>query len=153
MQSEKITKPVQYFTFGVVFLTSLYILLMVITTGSTSDAIYQFNFYLPWILGLSLGFGIQLALYKLIKLNLSNNIGADRVAKTTTATSTVTMIACCVHHAADILPIIGVSAFAALLGAYTKELFAVGIIFNIFGISYMLKQLITLRKRIQKKLL
>ncbi len=139
--SKTITLPLQYFLFGVVFLLSLYLLLMRITTGSFDVAVSQFNFFRPWILALSIGFGIQLALYKLIKIKHAETMGADKIAKVTSATSTTTMVACCAHHAVDILPIVGASALASFLGAYTREFFAVGIIFNLFGIGYMLKQL------------
>lgn len=104
-------------------------------------AVSQFVYYLPWIIALSFGFGIQLALYKLIKIRHMESVGTQRVAKITGATSTATMVACCAHHAVDILPIVGASVLASFLGAYTKELFAVGIIINLFGIGFMYKQL------------
>lgn len=138
---EKVTKPLQYFLFGVVFLLSLYLLLMRITTGSFNVAVSQFNFYRPWILALSIGFGIQLALYKLIKIKHAKTMGTEKMVKVTSVTSTATMVACCAHHAVEVLPIVGASALASFLGAYTKELFSVGIIFNLFGIGYMYKQL------------
>ena len=68
-------------------------------------------------------------------------MGTKKVAKVTGATSTVTMVACCAHHAVDVLPVVGASALASFLGAYTKEFFSIGIIFNLFGIGYMVKQL------------
>ena len=141
MIDEKIVKPFQYFIFGVSFLLALYLLLMRITTGSFETAVSQFIFYRPWIATLSVGFGIQMALYKLIKIKHMESSSTGKVAKVTGATSSATMVACCAHHAVDILPIVGASALASFLGAYTKELFAVGIVFNLFGIGYMVKQL------------
>ena len=137
---EKIIKPVQYFVFGVVVLLSIYFVLMSITTGSIDAALYQFMYFRPWILALSVGFGIQLAMYKLIKIKHMETMGTGKVAKVTGATSTATMVACCAHHALDVLPIVGASALASFLGAYTKEFFALGIIFNLVGIGYMVKQ-------------
>lgn len=137
----KIFKPVQYFFFGVTSLLALYIFLMWLTTGSIQSAVSQFYYYSPWIITLAVGFGIQLAIFKLIKLKHMETVGTSKVAKVTGATSTATMVACCAHHAVDVLPIIGASALAAFLGAYTKELFAIGILFNLFGIGFMYKQL------------
>ena len=114
---------------------------MRVTTGSLDIALSQFGFYLPWILTLSIGFGIQLALYKLIKIKQVEIKNTSKIVKVTGTTSTATMIACCAHHTVDILPVVGASALASFLGAYTEELFAIGIIFNLFGIGYMLKQL------------
>ena len=130
-----------YFIIGSSSLLLLYIGVMRLSTGSMSVTVSQFNYYLPWIVALSGGFGLQAALYKLTKIMQKGIADAGKIAKTTGVTSSVTMIACCVHHAADVIPILGLSAAAAFLGVYTKELFAVGILFNIFGIVYMLKNL------------
>lgn len=133
--------PLLYFVFGVTFLLTLYLVLMRITTGSFEVAVAQFNFYKPWIIALSFGFGIQMALYKLLKIKHQETMGTEKMAKVTGTTSTATMVACCAHHAVDVLPIVGASAVASFLGAYTRELFAVGIVFNLLGIGYMFKQL------------
>lgn len=141
MVNEKLINPFTYFIFGTSFLLFFYLILMRVTTGSLEIAIAQFNFYRPWILALAVGFGIQMGLYKMIRLKHMSSVGTKNVAKVTGTTSTATMVACCAHHAVDVLPIIGASALASFLGAYTKELFSVGIIFNLFGIGYMVKQL------------
>lgn len=134
-------KPMIYGVFGTTLLLAIYLILMRITTGSLAMAISQFNYYRPWIFTLSTGFGIQLALYKLLKIRHMNSKGVNKMTKVTGTTSTATMVACCAHHAVDVLPVLGASALASFLGAYTKELFAVGIVFNLFGIGFMLKHL------------
>lgn len=139
--TNQVVKPTIYFIFGTTILLALYLILMRITTGSMETAISQFNFYHPWILALSLGFGIQLALSKLLRIKHMETLETNKVSKVTGATSTATMVACCAHHAVDVLPILGASALASFLGAYTKEFFAIGIVFNLFGIGYMLKHL------------
>lgn len=141
MPDDKVIMPIQYFIFGVTFLFTLYLILMRVTTGSFEVAVSQFNFYKLWIVALSFGFGIQLSLYKLLKIKHKETMGTEKMAKVTGTTSAATMVACCAHHAVDVLPIVGASAVASFLGAYTKELFAVGVIFNLFGIGYMFKQL------------
>ena len=113
---------------------------MGITTGSFEAVVEQFVLYKFWILALSFGFGVQFALYGLIKAKHMETPTTGKVAKATGIISAATMAACCIHHAVDILPIIGISALASFLGVYTKELFFVGIIFNLAGIGYMLKQ-------------
>ncbi|MFZ5425118.1 MAG: hypothetical protein ACOZAO_04955 [Patescibacteria group bacterium] len=139
--TNKLFKLITYFVFGTTFLLAIYLILMRITTGSMETAISQFNYYRPWILALSLGFGMQLALSKLLQIKHMETMQTNKVSKVTGATSTATMVACCAHHAVDVLPILGASALASFLGAYTKELFAVGIVFNLFGIGFMLKHL------------
>lgn len=141
VENNTLIKPIEYFVFGVVVLLFLYLFLMRLTTGSFEIAVSQFIYYKFWIITLAIGFGIQLGLFKLLKIKHMSSDSTSKVAKTTGATSTATMVACCAHHAVDVLPIVGASALASVLGAYTKELFAIGIIFNLFGIGYMLKQL------------
>lgn len=133
--------PFIYLIFGTSVLLVIYLLLMRVTTGSVSSALAQFRTYQYWILALAIGFGIQLGLYKYIKIKHMESKQVDNMAKITGTTSTATMVACCAHHAVDLVPILGFSALASFLGAYTKELFALGIISNLFGISVMLKQL------------
>ncbi len=51
------------------------------------------------------------------------------------------MIACCAHHAADILPILGLSAVAGAAGFLAEwrvPLMSLGIVMNLAGILYLL---------------
>ena len=51
--------------------------------------------------------------------------------------SSLSMILCCSHYLINILPFIGISAFASIT-QYTLWFILVGIIANIIGISMML---------------
>ena len=139
--TNKFAKPLTYFAFGSISLLVLYLLLMRLTTGSMEIAVSQFRYYSFWIIALSIGFGVQLFLFKYLKELHIASVGTEKMAKVTGTTSTTTMVACCAHHAVDVLPIVGASALASFLGAYTTELFAIGLVFNLFGIAYMLRQL------------
>jgi hypothetical protein len=55
-----------------------------------------------------------------------------------TSTSTAAMLACCAHHLADVLPIVGVSGAAIFLNAYKTPLLCLGIVTNLVGIIYLL---------------
>jgi hypothetical protein len=50
-------------------------------------------------------------------------------------------LACCAHHLADILPIVGLSGAAVFLNAYKAPLLWLGIVMNVIGIIYLLRQL------------
>lgn len=48
------------------------------------------------------------------------------------------MVLCCAHHIADVLPLMGLSAAALFLSKYQILFFSVGIISNLGGIVYMI---------------
>jgi len=141
MKIDYLVKVFPYFVTPSALLLLLYLGVMRLTTGSMEIALGQFKYYLPWILTLSGGFGVQVAIYKLMNIMSQSTGKAAGVAKATGVTSTATMLACCAHHAVDVLPILGLSAIASFLDLYTKQLFFIGIVFNVFGIVYMLKHM------------
>lgn len=104
------------------------------------------------------GFGIQAALYSILKFRLylpsaavsENNTTAKSVAPGASVgaggtTSTVAMVACCAHHAADVLPILGLTAAATFLAQYQTAFMAAGLTANLIGIAVILR--ILLRER------
>lgn len=104
-----------------------------------------------------LGFGIQVGLYSVLKLKLylpdpgiSPAQKASSGAPAATmgaggATSTVAMVACCAHHAADVLPILGLTAAATFLAEYRTMFMVVGLVSNIIGIAVILRTLLRAR--------
>lgn len=47
------------------------------------------------------------------------------------------MIACCVHHVTDLLPVVGIGLAATLLTAWKTPLMALGLATNLAGIAAM----------------
>lgn len=62
-----------------------------------------------------------------------------------TATSSVSMIACCAHHLADVLPFVGLSGLAVFLVELRTPLMLLGIATNLVGVAVMLRQLRRIR--------
>lgn len=88
---------------------------------------------------LILGFGIQIGMWQYIRQGLHlKNKEATIAAGTGAGTSTTAMIACCAHHLADILPILGLSAASIFFSKYQAQLFAFGVLANIVGIAMMI---------------
>jgi hypothetical protein len=58
-----------------------------------------------------------------------------------TGASAVAMLACCAHHAADFLPLIGVSAAAVFLDTYKTPLLVLGIAMNAVGVAVLWREL------------
>ncbi len=57
---------------------------------------------------------------------------------TSGGTSVTAMVACCIHHVTDVLPVLGVSAAATFLTRYQRPFMLVGLGMNILGILLML---------------
>ena len=53
--------------------------------------------------------------------------------------SVCSMLACCAHHAADILPLLGLTGVAVFLATYQVPFIIIGIFSNIVGITIMLE--------------
>ncbi|MBI3964991.1 MAG: hypothetical protein HY329_05085 [Chloroflexi bacterium] len=93
-----------------------------------------------WFIGAIMGgFGTQIGLFTYLR-SLHVHMATGGVA-TSTGTSTAAMLACCAHHLADILPIVGVSGAAIFLNAYKTPLLWLGIVMNLAGLAYLLWQL------------
>lgn len=109
-------------------------------------ALSQFNRFWYFIVGLAIGFGIQIGLYAYLKTFLRQKNNTGKVLAVSGATSTAAMLSCCAHYLANILPIIGVSGIVGLAGQYQIELFWLGLVLNIFGIIYIVRKIIIVRR-------
>jgi hypothetical protein len=99
-----------------------------------------------------LGFGVQVALYTVIRLRLfAPAIGASGIGGMMGAggtASTVAMVACCAHHVSDALPLLGLTAAAVFLGQYRVTFMLGGLATNLIGIGVMVFLILRERRRI-----
>jgi hypothetical protein len=88
-----------------------------------------------------LGFGIQSALYIILKKGLFMPISYTGPSGALTGAgggmSTAAMVACCAHHITDVLPILGLTAAATFLAEYRIAFMLVGLGTTILGIVFM----------------
>lgn len=101
--------------------------------NSFPHAISQFRSMWYWIVLLSAGFGLQMALYAYAK----KQCGTASVAASG-GISGASMIACCAHHLTDVLPILGISAAAVFLTRYQTFFIIIGVLSNLNGTIYLL---------------
>ena len=87
------------------------------------------------------GFGTQIALFVELRAVDRRHRAAAAVTAAGTGTSAAAMLACCAHHVADLLPLVGLSAAAVFLNAYKTPLFLVSIGMNVIGIVVIARQL------------
>lgn len=124
---------------GAAALLAVYFLIMILSTTVTA-ALVEFSSLWYWMVLLSGGFGVQLGLYVRIRQRLKQRTtSAAAEVSTAGGVSTVSMIACCAHHVADVLPLLGVSAAALFLTRFQLPFILLGVFSNIFGITMMVK--------------
>jgi len=98
-----------------------------------------------------LGFGVQAALYTILKKRLFVPIASTGPSGSLMgaggAASTAAMVACCAHHVTDVLPILGLTAAATFLAEYQTEFMLVGLGTTLASIAVMLVILFRERRR------
>lgn len=108
-----------------------------------------------WIvIPIIVGFGIQAALYIILKLRLFVPVGSTGPSGPMMGaggtTSTIAMVACCAHHVTDVLPILGLTAAATFLAKYRLAFMGIGLGTTILGIAIMLFILLRERRRVMQ---
>ncbi len=138
---KKLKNNLKSIIFGLLASSALllvYFFILTFVSGWTF-ALSQFLSFWYYILILTAGFGIQVGLYTYLRSAIENQSKKVLVASGTT--STAAMISCCSHYLVNLLPILGVTGIITVISQYQIQLFWIGIIFNILGILYMLKNL------------
>ncbi len=147
LKSRRLGLPITAGTLGALFLASLYLGIVTLAQGWT-HAVELFLQDKVLVVPIIAGFGIQVGLYTFIRVGLH---AAARGMGTTTGagggTSTVAMVACCAHHVADVLPVLGLTAAATFLAAYRVAFMLVGLSTILLGIGIMLVILVRERRR------
>lgn len=132
---------------GLIAADALLVLFIVLVTSISGWATTksQFSQYWFYLVPLAVGFGIQVGLYVYLR-EVVRRMMSKKVMAVTGGTSTATMVSCCAHYLVNILPILSASGVAAFVGQYQVKLFWVGIAFNLFGITYVARQVIQARR-------
>ncbi len=110
-----------------------------------------------WIVApIILGFGVQASLYTILKKGLYMPVASAGPSGGLTGASggisTVAMVACCVHHVTDVLPILGLSAAAIFLARYRVPFMIAGLSMTLLGIAFMLSILTRERRKALRSL-
>jgi hypothetical protein len=91
---------------------------------------------------IAVGFGLQVAFFAELRAIGRHHGAGVAVTATGTGTSGTAMLACCAHHLVELLPLLGLSAAAALLEAYKTPLFVVGLTMNAVGVAVIGRHLL-----------
>ena len=152
---KRILIPLAAFLLGSAFIASFYIGILTWAQGwdYASSQFVRDRWYVVPIL---LGFGAQAALYSILRFRLFMPITstghAGSMMGASGGTSATAMVACCIHHVTDVLPILGLSAAASFLTRYQRPFMLVGLDMNLIGIGVMLFVLYRERQKLQPAL-
>jgi hypothetical protein len=134
--SRPLLRPIAFGMLAAVALVALYLGLITLAQG-WSHATEQLSIDRWYVAAIVLGFGTQVALFARLRTLSMATLAAGGVAAST-GTSTTAMLACCAHHVADVLPVLGLSGAAIFLNDYKTELLWLGIAMNAAGMAYLL---------------
>lgn len=106
-----------------------------------------------YVVPIWMSFGIQAALYSILRFRLfvpaTFTPPTGAVMGTSGGTSVTAMVACCLHHVTDVLPVLGLSAAATFLTRYQRPFMLTSLGVNLIGILVMLMILSRERKKLQ----
>lgn len=119
-------------------LLTLYAITMTLLSGWDA-AVEQFAALWYLMVPLATGFGIQVGLYTKLKATIRNRSNGTIAAGGTSAGTA--MLACCLHHATDVLPFLGLSGLSIFLTQFQKPMLLASLGINALGITVMLKHL------------
>ncbi|MFZ3169995.1 MAG: hypothetical protein WA130_20470 [Candidatus Methanoperedens sp.] len=95
---------------------------------------------------------VQMGLFRYHRNITTGNIaGSEKMGMAGSATSSLTMVACCLHHVSDILPSIGlILAASSFLIQYKDAIIIIGLLANVAGSIYIARAIIKDRSIIAK---
>jgi hypothetical protein len=132
---------------GAFAMAAFYVAVVWAASGSSqhlADQARQDWIYLTAIIG---GFAAQVTLTSEIRHRHQLTRGALATGAAGAGASTAGMVACCAHHLADLLPLVGAATAAGFLTDYRVEFMLVGITINGIAVALAALQL----RRIQRQ--
>jgi protein-S-isoprenylcysteine O-methyltransferase Ste14 len=122
----------------------LSIYMIVLTIGnSLNHAFLEIIKWWPFLTIQLLGFGLQASMYLYMRERQKMMTWNGQVSPMamSSGVSATTMVACCLHHVTELLPIVSFSAATLLLSSYQYVFMSVGVLSNILGVVIMLIQM------------
>ena len=150
-KSTRFLLPIGAGLVGAAFLTGLY--LGLVSWAESFQHAVEYLWQDRWIvLPIIIGFGVQTALYIILKkrlfLPVANTAPTGMMTGASGTTSTIAMAACCAHHVSDVLPILGLTAAATFLAEYRTAFMLIGLSTTLVGIGVMLVILFKERRKV-----
>ena len=118
-----------------------YLVVLRLSSGSWLHVITETERLWYWLGLLAVGFGLQIWLVFRLRHHAQHRLAANSAGIMGTGTSTGAMLACCAHHLAEVLPLVGLAGLAVWLTRYQLSLIVVGLVVNLLSIIYLWRKL------------
>jgi hypothetical protein len=133
--------PIVAFLLGSSLIAGIYFGILIWAQGwEAALSIFLSNRW--YVISIWFTFEIQVSLYSILRFRLfvpkSSRVPTGALMGTSGGTSVTAMVACCLHHVTDVLPILGLSAAATFLARYQRPFMLAGLSINVLGIAVML---------------
>jgi len=130
-------------------LTGVYLGILTLTQG-WGYAVLQFQRDSGTVVPIIVAFGIQSSLYSILRFQLfvptRSAISGGPIVGSSGGTSATAMVACCLHHVTNALPILGLSAATAFVARYQRPFLQVSLVVNLIAILVMLAMIMRARQ-------
>lgn len=134
--SHSAARPAGMGAMAAFLLLAVYFGALTLVSGWTF-ATEQFSAFWYYIIALSIGFGIQVALFVRLRELASVSKDSRTVVAASGTTSTAAMVSCCAHYLTNVAPVLGATGLVAFAAQYQVELFWLGMLCNLAGIAYV----------------
>jgi hypothetical protein len=120
-------------------------LLYAVTLSAVSGAAYAWDTFLSlwyWIVPLAAGFGLQVGLFGYSRSLARAGVTLHRSGVVASGgASAVSMVMCCTHRLADVLPLVGLAGLALFLSSYLTLFMLAGVLSNFVGTVFLLGEM------------
>jgi hypothetical protein len=116
-----------------------YSLVIWLSSGSVEHVLELLREDGAYVAAITTGFGVQIALFSYLRRGMHHvSRSASVVGASGAGTSTLAMVACCLHHVTDIAPLVGLTGTALFLNEYKRDLMTFGLVMMVLGIAWMM---------------
>jgi hypothetical protein len=125
-----------------------YSLVIWLSSGSVEHLLDLVHEDGAFVAAITTGFGVQIALFSYLRRGMNHvNRSASVVGASGAGTSTLAMVACCLHHVTDIAPVVGLTGTALFLNEYKRDLMTFGLVMMVLGILWMIGLIVYHRRQ------
>lgn len=135
------------FIFGGV--TGLLVVLFNISIASLAEGSFEkgYDVFLAngiFVYLIPLAVGVQMGLFRYHRNMINGNVsGSEKVGMAGSATSSLAMLACCLHHVSDLLPAMSfILATSSFLTEYKDTIIIIGLLANLAGSAYITRAIL-----------